>query len=42
MSKQAKPTTQIDVLTPALGPVPALYVPIRRAPRATRRNQRAK
>lgn len=39
MSKhqQAKSaTTRIDVITPALGPVPALYVPIRRLARPAR------
>lgn len=35
MSKQAQPrstTTSIDVVTPDFGPVPAIYVPIRRVP----------
>lgn len=40
MSKQAtarSATARIDVLTPALGPIPTLYVPIRRVrTRATR------
>lgn len=36
MSKQSQiksATTRLDVVTPALGPVPALYIPLRRQAR---------
>lgn len=42
MSKQAQPrstTTRVDVVTPEFGPLPAIYVPIRR-PKATRQRTR--
>ncbi|HEY4453145.1 MAG TPA: hypothetical protein VGN81_02435 [Pseudonocardiaceae bacterium] len=40
MGKQAQPqstTTRVDVVTPDFGPIPAIYVPIRRPKTAPQR-----
>lgn len=42
MSKKAQPrstTTRVDVVTPDFGPIPAIYVPIRRPRTAPQRTK---
>jgi hypothetical protein len=44
MNKQARPRStaaEIDVVTPSLGPVPVIYIPIRRERRSTKTTKRA-